>query len=98
MNNYLLKDYWGQLVNQFKDEEREQHGRDGYATETMVIDLLDFIRFTRIQQWTLFTQKRGEEFEKMLARLEAKGHSIDAARRFLEEEERWTTTLKVSEL
>lgn len=98
MNNYLLKDYWGQLVNQFKDDEREQYGQDGYATETLAIDLLDFIRFTRIRQWTLFTQKRGEEFETMLTKLEAKGHSVEAVRRFLEEEERWTTTLKVSEL
>ena len=98
MNDYLLKDYWGQLVTQFKDQEREDHGRDGYATETLALDILDWIRFSRIRQWTLFTQKRGEEFEAMLAKMETRGHPVEAVQRFLEEEERWTTTLKVSEL
>lgn len=97
MDLYLLKDHWAQLANEFKDSERELYGQDGYATETLLMDILDFARFTRIRQWTLFSQKRGEEFEKMLALLERRGHSLDAARRAVEEEALWKTTLELAE-
>lgn len=97
MDLYLLKDHWAQLANEFKDSERELYGQDGYATETLLMDILDFARFTRIRQWTLFSQKRGEEFEKMLALLERRGHSLDAARRAVEEEELWKATLELAE-
>lgn len=96
MNYYLLKDHWAQLVNRFKDSEREL-GNDGYTTENLAMDILDYARFTRFRQWTLFVQKRGEEFEKMMDRLEKKGFSLEAARRFLEEEELWKTTLELAE-
>lgn len=96
MNHYLLKDHWARLVNEFKDSEREK-GQDGYATENLAMDILDYARFTRFRQWTLFSQKRGEEFEKMMTRLEQRGHSLEAARRFLEEEELWKTTLELAE-
>ena len=96
MNYYLLKDHWAQLVNQFKDSERE-FGNDGYTTENLAMDILDYARFTRFRQWTLFAQKRGEEFEKMMDRLETRGFSLEAARRFLEEEELWKTTLELAE-
>ena len=93
MEYYLLKDHWAQLVNQFKDSEREQHDRDGYATETLAMAILDYARFTRIRQWTLFSQKRGEEFEKMMAKME----DPESAARFVEEEELWKTTLELAE-
>ena len=97
MDLYLLKDHWAQLVNQFKDSERELHEQDGYATEQLMMDVLDYARFTRIRQWTLFSQKRGEEFEKMMALLERRGHSEEAVRRAVEEEELWKTTLELAE-
>lgn len=97
MDLYLLKDHWAHLANEFKDSERELYGQDGYATETLLMDILDFARFTRIRQWTLFSQKRGEEFEAMLKRLEKRGHSPDAAQRAVGEEELWKTTLELAE-
>lgn len=97
MDLYLLKDHWAQLVNQFKDSEREEYDQDGYSTENLAMDILDYARFTRFRQWTLFVQKRGEEFEKMMERLEKRGHSLEAARRFLEEEELWKTTIELAE-
>ena len=97
MDLYLLKDHWAHLANEFKDSERELYDQDGYATETLLMDILDFARFTRIRQWTLFSQKRGEEFEAMMKRLEKRGHSLDAARRVVEEEELWKTTLELAE-
>lgn len=97
MDLYLLKDHWAQLANQFKDSERD-HDRDGYSTEQLLMDMLDYARFTRIRQWTMFAQKRGEEFEKMMSLLvEKRGHPLEAVQRALEEEELWKTTLELAE-
>jgi hypothetical protein len=96
MNRYLLKDYWAQLVVALKDEEREQHGRDGYSTEQLAVDLLDHLRVTRFRQWTLVSQKRGEEFERMVARLTERGHDPEAIARYLEADDLWATTLELA--
>lgn len=93
MQRYLLKDHWAQLVNQFKDSEQEQ---DGYATEQLCLDILDHIRITRIRQWTLFVQRRGEEYEQMMAKLEKRGHNPEAIKRFLDDEEFWKITLELA--
>jgi len=96
MQRYLLKDHWAQLVNQFKDDEREEYGLDGYATEQMSLDILDHIRITRFRQWTLFVQKRGEEFEQMMLKLEKRGHNAEAIKRFLDDEDLWKTTIELA--
>ena len=95
MDVYLLMDHWGALVRDFKDREKE-FGQDGYASEQLARAILDYSRFTRFRQWTLYTQQRGKEFEELLTRLEEDGHSLDAARRFLAEEELWNTTLELA--
>lgn len=95
MQRYLLKDHWAQLVNEFKDSERTAHDLDGYATEQLALDILNHIRVTRFRQWTLFSQKRGEEFEAMVAKMEARGYQKEAIQRFLQEEELWSTTLEL---
>jgi hypothetical protein len=96
MNRYLLKDHWATLVTDFKDEERETHGRSGYSTEQLAMDVLDHLRITRFRQWALVSQKRGEEFERMMARMEARGHDPEALKRFLDSEELWALTLEMS--
>jgi len=96
MQRYLLKDHWAQLINQFKDDEREEYGLDGYATEQMSLDILDHIRVTRFRQWTLFIQKRGEEFEQMMLKLEKRGHNPEAIKRFLDDEDLWKTTVELA--
>lgn len=96
MNHYLLLDYWAQLVRDFKDEER-RYDRELYDSEQLAKSILDYARFTRFRQYKLFTQKRGEEFERMLTKLENEGHPIDAVRRFLESDELWKTTLEFAE-
>ena len=96
MQRYLLKEYWAQLVNIFKDDEREEYGIDGYATEQMSLDILDHLRITRFRQWTLFVQKRGEEFEQMMLKLEKRGHNPEAIKRFLDDEDIWKTTLELA--
>lgn len=96
MERYILKDYWAQLINEFKDSEREEHGQDGYATEQLSLDILDHIRITRFRQWTLFLQKRGEEFEMFMAKLEKRGHDADAIKRFLDDDNLWKTTIDLA--
>lgn len=98
MQRYLLKDHWAQLVNEFKDLERETYGQDGYASEQIALDILDHIRVTRFRQWTLFNQKRGEEFEQMMAKMEKRGHDPDAVKRFLDADELWALTLELATL
>ena len=96
MERYLLKDYWTQLVNEFKDSERTAYDLDGYASEQLSLDILDHIRITRFRQWTLFVQKRGEEFEQFMAKLEKRGHEPNAIKRFLDDEDLWKTTLELA--
>jgi hypothetical protein len=96
MDYYLMMEHWAGLVRDFKDSEKE-YEIDAYETEQMARDILDFIRYTRIRQWTLFVQKRGEEFEKMLAVLDEKQYDLKAVHRFLENEELWTVTIEMGE-
>jgi hypothetical protein len=96
MDYYLLMNHWAELVRDFKDSEKE-HDIDAYQTEMMSRAILDFIRYTRIRQWPLFTQQRGEEFEKMMAMLDEKEYDLTSAQRFLENEDLWKVTLEMGE-
>lgn len=93
MDYYLLQEQWASLVRQFKDSERH----DSYGAEQVALFVLDYIRYTRMRSYNLFTQKRGEDFERMLEIGEQKGYSIDVIRRFVEDDDRWNTTLELAE-
>ena len=96
MNHYLLQEHWVSLVRRFKDSERT-YDADLADSERTALFVLDYIRFTRMRHYNLFTQKRGEDFERMLDIAEKKGMSADAIRRFIEDDERWETTLTLAE-
>jgi len=96
MEFYLLQEHWASLVRRFKDSERA-YDQVPAETEQIALFLLDYIRYTRMRSYNLFTQKRGEDFERMMDRAEQKGHSTDAIRRFIEDDERWETTLTLAE-
>jgi hypothetical protein len=96
MERYLLKDHWAQLVTEFKDSERETHMHDGYATEQLSVEILDYLRTRRFRQWTLLVQKRGEEFEQMMATMETRGHNPEAIKRFLDTDDLWTVTVELA--
>lgn len=96
MQRYLLKDHWAQLVNEFKDSERSAYDLDGYASEQLAVDILDHMRTTRFRQWNLFIQKRGEEFEQMMAKLEKRGYDPEAIKRFIDDDELWKTTIDLA--
>jgi hypothetical protein len=96
MDRYLLQDQWASMIRNLKDSEK-QYGISAYTTEQMAQTILRYIRYTRIRQYNLFQQKRGEDFEKMMARLKQDGFEEDAVRRYLEDEELWKTTLELGE-
>lgn len=96
MEYYILMDHWGSLVRTFKDNERE-YDQDGYASEQIAMAILDYTRWTRFRQYKLFTEQRGEEFEKMMAILEKAGHNMEAVKRFLYDDDLWKTTLELAE-
>ena len=96
MSRYALSDHWAALVRNFKDSEKE-HDIPAVDTERLARFILDYATNTRFRQYNLFTQQRGEEFELMFKKLEAQGLSADSARRMLQDEEFWKTTLEVAE-
>ena len=93
MNYYLLLEDWSSMVRKFKDEE----SGDRRASEDVALYVLDYIRYTRLRQYNLFTQKRGEEFERMVEQAEQRGHSVEALRRFIEDDDRWAKTLELAD-
>lgn len=95
MNAYLLADHWAELVRDFKDAEKQQDV-SGYDAEKLARFILDYVRTTRFRQYNLFTQHRGEEFERMYAKAKAEFNE-DSLKRFLESEELWKTTLELGE-
>ena len=89
-------DYWAQLVRDFKDSEKayDMEPRD---SELLAMAIVDYIQVTPIRQWNLFVQKRGEDFDKLMGKLEAKGFDSGAIQRYLAEEELWKVTLELGE-
>ena len=96
MDYYILSDHWGSMVRNFKDSERE-FDQDGYASEQIAMAILDYARWTRLRQYKLFAEQRGEEFERMLAKLVKDGNDLDAVKRFLYDDDLWKTTLELAE-
>ena len=96
MDRYLLQDQWASMIRNLKDSEK-QYGISAYTTEQMAQTILRYIRYTRIRQYNLFQQKRGEDFEKMMALLKRDGFEEEAIQRYLEDEEIWKTTLELGE-
>lgn len=90
----LLLDHWAQLVRDFKDSEKA-YDIEPRDSELLAMAIVDWIQVTPIRQWNLFIQKRGEEFDKLMAKLEAKGFDDQAVQRFLEEDELWKVSLEL---
>ena len=90
----LLLDHWAQLVRDFKDREKE-YEIEPRDSELLAMAIVDWIQVTPIRQWNLFVQKRGEDFDKLMAKLEAKGFDDQAVQRFLETDELWKVSLEL---
>ncbi len=89
-------DMWVQHVRDFKDAET-LFGNSLYTSEQLARSILRYIRETRIRQWTLFVQRRGDEFDRMIELLVEKEYDLAAIRRFVDNEELWTITLELGE-
>lgn len=87
--------YWASLVRLYKDRERKYDTRY-YDSEQIAQSVLDYVRYTRIRQWTLFFQRRGEEYEKMLDVLRNKELPEEATLRFVENDALWEITLEMA--
>lgn len=96
MEYYILFEHWISLVRIFKDSE-STFNQERYNSEQLALTMLDYIRYTRLKQYNLFVQKRGEEFERMIGLLKDKGYDSDAVERYLENDELWNTTLELAE-
>jgi hypothetical protein len=96
MESYILTDYWGSLVRNFKESEKK-FGLSAYETERLAQDILSYVTFTRIRQYNLFVQQRGEDFERMVIKLKERNYSEEAIQRFLQDERLWKTTLELGE-
>ncbi len=96
MQYYILQNFWGSLVRNFKDEEKK-YGQDPYDSEQLVTDIVDYVRYTNIRQYKLFQQQRGEEFEQFMEQLVKKGHKLESIKRLLDNDELWNTTLEIAE-
>jgi ubiquinone/menaquinone biosynthesis C-methylase UbiE len=88
-------EHWGSIVRDMKDSEK-QYGIEAYQTERMAKEVLDYVRYTRIRQYTLFIQKRGEEYEIMINKLK-KNFAEEAIQRMMENEEFWKATQEMAE-
>ena len=95
MEYRFLLEHWSQLVRDFKDSEKE-HEIEPRDSELLALAIVDHIQWTRIRQWNLFVQQRGEDFDKFKAKM-LQTFEEDALQRFLENEELWKVTLEMGE-
>lgn len=105
---YILKDEWASIVRRLKEtitKEPKQIQTGGgerqeinaYTTELLARAILRHIENVRIRQYNLFTQRRGEDYEKMLGLLEDSGFELEHIQRIIEDEDFWKTTLELAE-
>jgi len=87
MDYYLTLEHWSSMVRRLKDEERE-HDIPAQETSDLAKDILRHIRSTRFRQALLFKQKRGEEYEQFVERLNAT-YTNDLVKRILTNDEFW---------
>jgi len=92
MEYSLVSDHWTSLLREIKDETKQR-----YKTESLANDILRYIRYTRFRQYNLFTQRRGEEYEKLIAILE-ESYPKELIERIIQDEEFWKTTLEFGAL
>jgi hypothetical protein len=87
MDYFLTLEYWTSIVRKIKDEERE-NDISAYKTGQLAKDILTFIRSSRFRQIVLFREKRGEEYERFVAKLKVI-YDHDAVNRILDNDEFW---------
>jgi len=87
MDYYLTLEHWNSIVRGMKDSERE-FDIPARKTEDLAKTILRVVRSTRFRQGLLFKQKRGEEYEKFVEKLNS-DYDPEAVHRALDNDEFW---------
>jgi len=82
MDYYLTLEHWSAIVRTMKDEG------DPYQTERLAKDILRVIRNARFRQGLLFKQKRGEEYELFVEKLNRE-YDPELVKQTLDNDEFW---------
>ena len=82
MDYYLTLEHWSAIVRTMKDEG------DPYQTERLAKDILRVIRNARFRQGLLFKQKRGEEYELFVEKLNT-DYDPELVKQTLDNDEFW---------
>ena len=85
MDYYLTLEHWSAIVRTMKDEETEA---TPYQTERLAKEILRVIRNARLRQGLLFKQKRGEEYELFVEKLNSE-FNPEVVKRALDNDEFW---------
>jgi hypothetical protein len=87
MDYFLTLEHWTSIVRKIKDEELE-YDISAYKTGQLAKDILTFIRSSRLRQALLFREKRGEEYERFVEKLNVI-YDPDSVKRILDNDEFW---------
>lgn len=87
MDYFLTLEHWTSIVRKIKDEELE-YDVSAYKTGQLVKEILTFIRSSRFRQIVLFREKRGEEYERFVEKLNLI-YDRDSVKRILDNDEFW---------
>jgi hypothetical protein len=87
MDYFLTLEHWSSIVRKIKDEELE-YDVPAYRTGQLAKEILTFIRSSRFRQALLFREKRGEEYERFVEKLNVI-YDSEAVKRILDNDEFW---------
>ena len=87
MDYFLTLEHWTSIVRKIKDEELE-YDVSAYKTGQLAKEILTFIRSSRFRQALLFREKRGEEYERFVEKLNIL-YDHEAVKRILANDEFW---------
>ena len=87
MDYFLTLEHWTSIVRKIKDEELE-YEISAYKTGQLAKDILTTIRSSRFRQAVLFREKRGEEYERFVTKLNVI-YNPGSVKRILDNDEFW---------
>jgi hypothetical protein len=93
LERYIRQEEWSSIVRDLKESIDDVP----YTIERIAQEILRYVRYTRIRQYNLFTQRRGEEFDHMMASLEEMGFDLKSVREIVEQDAFWQMTLDIAD-
>jgi hypothetical protein len=87
MDYFLTLEHWSSIVRKIKDEELD-YDIPAYTTGQLAKEILTFIRSARFRQALLFREKRGEEYDRFVEKMNI-NYDPPAVKRILDNDEFW---------